>query len=115
MEYVESRFSRAIEKGERISASRLNRRERGIWQRRFWAHLVTGQDDYNRHIDYIRLESGQAWTRTACNRLAAFKFPSIRGKRDLSCGLGFIREVLKLRAMSNVEYASLLKNVDITV
>lgn len=50
---LKGRFSRAIDKGERVSVSRLNRRERGIWQRRFWAHLVTDQEDYNRHIDYI--------------------------------------------------------------
>jgi putative transposase len=50
---LKGRFSRAIDKGERISTSRLNRRERGIWQRRFWVHLVTDQEDYNRHIDYI--------------------------------------------------------------
>ena len=32
-------FSRGIPKGEVISNSREKRRERGIWQRRFWAHL----------------------------------------------------------------------------
>ncbi len=46
-------FSRGIPKGESISNSRSKRRERGIWQRRFWAHLLTDQDDYNRHFDYI--------------------------------------------------------------
>jgi putative transposase len=50
---LKGRFSRAIDKGEKISASRLNRRERGIWQRRFWAHLITSQEDYNHHVDYI--------------------------------------------------------------
>jgi putative transposase len=46
-------FSRNIEKGERISASRKSRRERGIWQRRFWEHLLRSQDDFNRHVDDI--------------------------------------------------------------
>ncbi len=50
---LKGRFSRAIDKGERISTTRINRRERGIWQRRFWAHLITDQEDYNQHIDYI--------------------------------------------------------------
>ncbi|MDD2770494.1 MAG: transposase [Methylococcus sp.] len=50
---LKSRFSRAIPAGERISQSRLQRRERGLWQRRFWAHLLTGQDDFNAHFDYI--------------------------------------------------------------
>ncbi|AEG00037.1 REP-associated tyrosine transposase [Methylomonas methanica] len=46
-------FSRQIDSGERISKSRQKRRERGIWQRRFWAHLIEDQEDLNRHIDYI--------------------------------------------------------------
>ena len=33
-------FSRVMPAGERISQSRVKRRERGIWQRRFWAHLA---------------------------------------------------------------------------
>ena len=46
-------FSRAIPKDENISKSRLTRRERGIWQRRFWAHLLTDQEDFSNHLDYI--------------------------------------------------------------
>lgn len=50
---LKGHFSRAINPGERISDSRLKRRERGIWQRRFWAHLIVNQDDFNHHVDYI--------------------------------------------------------------
>ncbi|WP_411727587.1 REP-associated tyrosine transposase [Methyloglobulus sp.] len=50
---IKGRFSRAIDKGERISTRRLKRRERGIWQRRFWAHLLEDQGDFKRHVDYI--------------------------------------------------------------
>jgi putative transposase len=32
-----------IEKGERISQSRGKRGERGLWQRRFWEHLIRDQ------------------------------------------------------------------------
>ncbi len=35
---LKGRFSRAMPAGERLSPSRVKRRERGIWQRRFWAH-----------------------------------------------------------------------------
>jgi putative transposase len=34
------------------SASRV-REERSIWQRRFWEHTITSQDDFNQHLDYI--------------------------------------------------------------
>jgi putative transposase len=46
-------FSRGIEKRESISRSRSTRGERGIWQRRFWEHLIRDDEDFNRHIDYI--------------------------------------------------------------
>jgi putative transposase len=46
-------FSRAIEKGERVSHCRTKRGERGLWQRRFWEHLIRDQDDFNRHVDYV--------------------------------------------------------------
>jgi putative transposase len=46
-------FSRAVENGERISPSRMQRRERGLWQRRFWEHLLRDQANFNKHVDYI--------------------------------------------------------------
>ncbi len=46
-------FSRGIAKGESISQSQIKRRERGLWQRRFWAHMLTDQADFNTHFDYI--------------------------------------------------------------
>jgi len=45
---LKGRFPRSIGHGESISKSRQKRRERGIW-----AHLITDQDDFNRHFDYI--------------------------------------------------------------
>lgn len=50
---IKARFSRSIERDERISSSRLRRRERGIWQRRFYEHVVRDDDDFARHVDYI--------------------------------------------------------------
>ena len=31
---------------------RQKRGERGIWQRRFWEHLIRDEKDYSRHIEY---------------------------------------------------------------
>jgi putative transposase len=39
--------------GERLSARRLLKGERGIWQRRFWEHVIRDERDYERHVDYI--------------------------------------------------------------
>ena len=35
------------------SASRQKKKEKSIWQRRFWEHLILDQKDLNRHIEYI--------------------------------------------------------------
>jgi len=50
---LKAHFSRSIHKGEHVSVSRISKRERGIWQRRFWAHLITNERDFNQHIDYV--------------------------------------------------------------
>jgi len=36
-----------------VSLSRTKRGERGVWQRRFWEHLIQDQQDFARHMDYI--------------------------------------------------------------
>jgi len=33
--------------------SMRKKKEKGLWQRRFWEHLIRDQDDFNRHVDYI--------------------------------------------------------------
>ncbi len=40
-------------KGEKLSDSRIKRRERGIWQCRFWEHMIRDENDFNRYLDYI--------------------------------------------------------------
>jgi putative transposase len=50
---IKGRFSRAIAAGERLSGSRTRQGERGIWQRRYWEHLVRDANDLERHMDYI--------------------------------------------------------------
>ena len=35
------------------SLSREKKRERGIWQRRFWEHQIRDQEDLHKHVDYI--------------------------------------------------------------
>lgn len=35
------------------SPSRHGKRERGIWQRRFWEHQIRDERDLQRHIDYV--------------------------------------------------------------
>jgi putative transposase len=50
---IKSIFSRGVPKCEHVSASRLEKGERGIWQRRYWEHTLRDEADYARHADYI--------------------------------------------------------------
>jgi len=50
---IKSGFSRRLPAGERRNRSRAVKGERGIWQRRFWEHLIRDEKDYERHVDYI--------------------------------------------------------------
>lgn len=52
---IKSAFSRSIARGERISASRAAKGERGIWQRRYWEHTIRDETDFARHVDYIHI------------------------------------------------------------
>lgn len=50
---IKSRFSRGLPNDERRSRSRLGKKERTIWQRRYWEHLICDDEDYRRHVEYI--------------------------------------------------------------
>lgn len=50
---IKSRFSRGVLVGEHIRDSRALKRERGIWQRRFWEHQIRDDADLQAHVDYI--------------------------------------------------------------
>jgi putative transposase len=50
---IKTAFSKHIPEGEFRSVSRREKGERGIWQRRFWEHLIRDDRDYGAHIDYI--------------------------------------------------------------
>jgi REP-associated tyrosine transposase len=49
---IKTRFAKGLPKNERLSAVRKARNERGIWQRRFWEHLIGDEADYTRHVEY---------------------------------------------------------------
>ena len=50
---IKAYFFKALPRDEGISASRLRKGERGIWQRRYWEHLIRDDSDLHRHLDYI--------------------------------------------------------------
>ncbi len=42
-------------RGEKRSAARVRRGERGIWQRRYWERLIRDEADYRAHMDYVHI------------------------------------------------------------
>jgi putative transposase len=50
---IKSGFTRGLPIDADRSSSKLRRRERGLWQRRFWEHAIRNESDLQRHIDYI--------------------------------------------------------------
>ncbi|MCV6611256.1 MAG: transposase [Amphritea sp.] len=51
---IKSAFSRQLtDIDEWRSLSRVKRAERGVWQRRYWEHLIRDSEDYNAHMDYL--------------------------------------------------------------
>jgi putative transposase len=51
--HIKSSFSRTIPRDEWMTSRRRAKGERGVWQRRYWEHLVTDENDLQRHADYI--------------------------------------------------------------
>ena len=45
--YIKTQFSKSIIKPVN------DRGEKSIWQRRFWEHMITDEEDRRRHMDYI--------------------------------------------------------------
>ena len=52
---IKQTFSKALPMIERRSAVRVSRGERGIWQRRFWEHMIVDDADYAAHVDYCHI------------------------------------------------------------
>jgi putative transposase len=47
-------FSRMMEPGgETISHAREMKKERQVWQRRYWEHVIRDEKDLSNHIEYI--------------------------------------------------------------
>jgi putative transposase len=53
--HIKAEFSRASPAREPAGASRARKRERGIWQRRYWARAIVDERDLAAHIDYVHI------------------------------------------------------------
>jgi putative transposase len=88
---IKTRFSRALPTGERRCARRRMKGERGIWQRRYWEHLIGDDHDLQAHVDDIHInpvKHGQTWSCCSRGGLDALVLSSRRGPRRAAAGLG---------------------------
>lgn len=50
---IKRNFSHALPSAERPQLRRPNRGELGIWQQRYWEHLIRDESDYHLHMNYV--------------------------------------------------------------
>ena len=50
---IKSSFSRGLNVSAPRSARHIVKREKGVWQRRYWEHAIRDESDLVRHVDYI--------------------------------------------------------------
>jgi putative transposase len=50
---IKAGFSRGLHGTVQRTSSEQARRERGLWQRRYWEHAIRDENALERHVDYI--------------------------------------------------------------
>ena len=75
---IKEGFSRRLLCSEARSSSRVRQGERGIWQRRYWEHVIRDEEDLAAHISYVHgnpvkhgyVERAADWRYSSIHRLA---------------------------------------------
>ncbi|MDJ1008843.1 MAG: transposase [Paracoccaceae bacterium] len=49
---IKARFSHGVGGAYRRTASKIAKREVGLWQRRYWEHVIRDERDYRAHVEY---------------------------------------------------------------
>ena len=52
---IKRAFSGGLSAALARSTSKIVKREKGLWQRRFWEHQIRDDEDLQRHVDYVHL------------------------------------------------------------
>ena len=68
IKYFKTYFSRNINiENSNLSAGKKYKKEKGIWQSRYWAHIIFNENDLNKHLDYIHFNSMKHYNITPQN------------------------------------------------
>jgi putative transposase len=54
-QHIKGQFSRQLSANAQRSDSKFKKREKGIWQRRYWEHQIRDEIDLQRHVDYTHI------------------------------------------------------------
>jgi putative transposase len=84
---IKSGFSRGLDAKPR-SASKLGKREKRIWQRRYWEHAIRDDSDLARHVDYIHFNPVKDGHVTGVTDWPHSSFHRYVEQRTASSGLG---------------------------
>jgi putative transposase len=79
---IKAGFAKSLPRTEWLEPARRTRGERGIWQRRFWEHLIRDEEDYGRHVEYCYINPMKHGLVT---RVQDWPFSSFH--RDVGAGL----------------------------
>lgn len=84
---VKYHFSRNIDGGlgnppYTITKSKIKKKEKGIWQRRYWEHTIRDEEDLYNHLDYIHynpikhgyVKSTKDWEYSSFNKFVKMKY-----------------------------------------
>ena len=52
-----SNFSKNFLLNINQTSAQIDRREKGIWQRKYYDHIIRNEQDFNKHLDYIHYNS----------------------------------------------------------
>ena len=50
---IKKAFSKGLPATEKRSDVQVRRKERAIWQRRYWEHTIRSEQDFTAHMDYV--------------------------------------------------------------
>ncbi|MGB0660081.1 MAG: REP-associated tyrosine transposase [Mangrovicoccus sp.] len=78
---LKARFSRAVRMDGLRSASHCAKREKGIWQRRFWEHAIRDETDLSCHLNYCWMDPVK---HGLVSRPVDWQYSSIH--REIRCG-----------------------------
>jgi len=54
---IKARFTHAVASPASVRPSLVAKRERGLWQRRFYEHAIRGEDDFRRAVEHCRMNA----------------------------------------------------------